>query len=233
VTDELFDITGRARSPVTLSSFRQGQKPPNAGEIYQPLLLSPQDVERVLAACLNNPAGIRDRAIIAVLYRTGLATAEVIDLLQEDIDLTPGAEVIVVRTGRLLHRNVALDAATLKLIQPWIELRPRYPNGYAFCIVQGPTKGGRWSESALRTKTRDYGKSLGWDRLVPSDFRYSFIADLIVEQWPVPYIQAQLGVTTMIAFEAIFRHLGIEIPDNEEVGAIIRSRHWPLGGSAP
>lgn len=233
MTEPLFDIAGRRRSPATHSSFRRGQKPPNEGQTYKPTVLSPQDVERVLQACKKNPAGLRLRAIIGVIYRTGLRTAEVNDLPVSDLDLTPGEENIAVRDGPLISRRVALDSAALSLMQPWLDLRPRYPDGYLFCIVQGPTKGQRWSDSALRENTRALGKSLGWDRLAPSDFRHSFVADLIIEQWPLPYIQAQLGLVTLYAFEAIFAHLAIEIPTQDEVGAIIRTRHWPLGGSAP
>jgi integrase len=234
VTDELFDITGRRRSPATQRSFRAGKKPPNAGKTYKPAVLSPQHVERLLDLCKNNPAGLRDRAIISVLYRTGMTAGEVIDLMTDDIDLTPGAETLAVRSGRLVSRRVALDSAALSLLRPWLDLRTaRYPEGHAFCIVQGPTKGGRWDEGALREHTHALGRKLGWERLVPGEFRHSFIADLIIEQWPIPYIQAQLGVTTLESFYKIFEHLGVAIPSDEEVGAIIRTRHWPLGDAGP
>ncbi len=53
-----------------------------------PQYISPEDVEKTIAACdAGRPTGIRDHAIILLLARLGLRAGDIIDLRIEDIDL--------------------------------------------------------------------------------------------------------------------------------------------------
>jgi site-specific recombinase XerD len=47
---------------------------------------------RVMDACRSTSAtGLRNRALLAVLYRTGLRISEALDLYSKDVDLERGA----------------------------------------------------------------------------------------------------------------------------------------------
>jgi integrase len=54
-------------------------------------LLSPQEIEALLRACSNRaPTGIRNRALIALTWRSGLRIGEVHALKPKDTDLDHG-----------------------------------------------------------------------------------------------------------------------------------------------
>ncbi|MDE0177635.1 MAG: tyrosine-type recombinase/integrase, partial [Gammaproteobacteria bacterium] len=51
-----------------------------------PRYISPEDVERAIASCGENPAGMRDRAILLLLARLALRAGDITDLCLGDID---------------------------------------------------------------------------------------------------------------------------------------------------
>jgi integrase/recombinase XerD len=56
-----------------------------------PDVLSPDEVDRLLAAVeAEGPRGLRDRAMIEVLYATGVRVGELVALKVQDVDLTVG-----------------------------------------------------------------------------------------------------------------------------------------------
>ena len=58
---------------------------------FPPEILTDDEVCRLLDACGTRPAGLRNRALIAVLYRAGLRVNEALDLWPKDIDLQAGS----------------------------------------------------------------------------------------------------------------------------------------------
>ena len=63
--------------------------PTNKGRRFPAELLSPDEVRALLRACSSRaPTGIRNRALIAVLYRGGLRVSEALALHVKDIDLS-------------------------------------------------------------------------------------------------------------------------------------------------
>ena len=62
-------------------------------------ILTPDEVQVLIATASNRaPSGIRNRALIAVLYFSGIRLAEALALLPRDIDLDAGE--INVRCGK-------------------------------------------------------------------------------------------------------------------------------------
>ncbi|MCP4592683.1 MAG: tyrosine-type recombinase/integrase, partial [bacterium] len=55
-------------------------------------MLTDDEVCALIRACSSRaPTGIRNRAIITILYRSGLRISEALDLAPKDIDLRNGA----------------------------------------------------------------------------------------------------------------------------------------------
>src|SRR5690242_10925552 len=87
----LLDATGRPRSPVTSPGFRRGKRPANyglrlPGEVYEPA-----EVLQLLDAIpTSRPNGIRDRALFALLWRTGLRIQEALNLREIDLHESTG-----------------------------------------------------------------------------------------------------------------------------------------------
>lgn len=208
---------------------RTGKPPANKGKTYIPTLLDPSDVQALIDHSGDGLLGLRGRAAIGLMYRTGVSISELTGLTMDHVALDNGQECIsILSGGRLRARTLALDAAALALLRPWWEVRQSLPGAHVLCAIEGRTRGQRWSDSSVRYYLRDVLDAAGIEaaRLHPHAFRYSLFAELIVEQWPLAYIQAQLGVTSISNFQVFFKHLGLEPPSDEEIMGIIRTRNW-------
>lgn len=86
-------------------------------------LLTASEIERLLRACSNRaPTGIRNRALIAIAWRSGLRIGEVLALRPKDIDLDTGT--LVVQHGKGDKRRVVgIDTGTAALLARWLEVR--------------------------------------------------------------------------------------------------------------
>jgi hypothetical protein len=50
------------------------------------------------------------------------------------------------------RREVGMDAWAWSAIQPWAADRAGLPVGTLFCVIDGPTRGRTWSDSAARVE---------------------------------------------------------------------------------
>lgn len=138
----LRDCAGRRRSPATLSSFHQGRAPRNKGLRYPPDPPTVEEIIAVMRAAGDAPEGLRLRAAIVVLWRAGLRISEALALGETDLDPHRGA--VLVRCGKGgKRREVGMDRWAWEQLEPWIALRQTLPVGSLFCVLRGPTRGGR------------------------------------------------------------------------------------------
>src|SRR5437588_5088116 len=103
-------------------------------------VLSSADAEAVISACSRRaPTGIRNAALIAVLWRCGLRVSEALALVPADIGFDDG--VVHVRRGKGgKPRVVGLDAGTAALIERWLDVRDRFATTRQtplFCTLKG------------------------------------------------------------------------------------------------
>lgn len=189
----LLDRCGRRRSRATMPLARKGKKPANHGKTYPAEPLTADEVLAILDACGMSPAHVRLRALLALIYRTGLRISEALDLYERDID--PLAHTVTVACGKGGKRRlVGIDDWALEQQQPWLDLRPRYPHGPLYCIVEGPTRGERMSSPWVRTTLKRFAAECGIRKNVrPHQFRHSLACDLAREGVPIPHISKQLG----------------------------------------
>lgn len=72
---------------------------PRLGQALPKNILSAQEVEQILQFCnIDDPIGLRDRAVMEVLYSTGIRRMEIIALKLHDLSLDRG--VLLVRQGK-------------------------------------------------------------------------------------------------------------------------------------
>ena len=86
-------------------------------------VLAPEEVRALITACSNRaPTGIRNRALLTVLWRCGLRVGEALALEPKDIDVE--AHTLRVRHGKGdKSRTVGLDDQTQALISRWVDRR--------------------------------------------------------------------------------------------------------------
>jgi integrase len=216
-------------SPVIVKGYRKGMRAPNKNRKYPPTRLEPDEVIAILDTCGRGSTGLRQRAIIGILYRTGIEPAEVTDLRLGDLDLAPDAESVQVGGGRLRRRTLALDAFAMETLTPWLDRRPKFSGDFLFCTTETGRDGSPIGHAYLREFLRERGRRVGIERLHPNAFRHTLAAELLVEGWPLPYMQAQLGIRTLGALQTLLDHLKIRTPPDSEVMEIVRARPPAFG----
>jgi len=88
-----------------------------------PTLLSVDAAKEVVEApAADTPVGVRDRAILEVLYGSGLRVSELCGLDLDAVDL-PGAAARVLGKGRK-ERVVPLGSKCVQAVARWLEVRP-------------------------------------------------------------------------------------------------------------
>ncbi len=214
------DGAGRGRSPVTQPGHRAGLAPPNAGRKWPPELLSPAEARRLLGQPSRRaPTGIRNRALIAVLWRGGLRVSEALALAPRDIDVAACA--LAVRHGKGdRHRTVGMDPAAFGLLERWLEQRRRLGLSRApvFCTLQGRAL----RASYVRTLLPRLARKAGIDKRVhPHGLRHTCAAELAVEGVPVNLIQAQLGHASLHTTTVYLRQIA-----PVELLGVMRARAW-------
>ncbi len=91
-------------------------------------ILSDAEVCQLLDACSRGPTGLRNRALIAILYRGGLRINEALDLFPKDIDLEHGSiRILNGKGGRA--RTIGVDLAGGHVIARWLEVRRQLGRG--------------------------------------------------------------------------------------------------------
>ena len=154
--------------------------------------LAPHDVQRLLRACNGGTTGLRARALITTLWRSGIRLGEALALRPKDADLERG-------TLRVLHgkgdqdRLVGLDPAACELLGRWMDRRQtRGIHGHApiFCTLDGGPVSQAWVRGLLRRLARKAGVER---RVHAHGFRHTHATELVREGQPLAVIQAQLG----------------------------------------
>jgi site-specific recombinase XerD len=149
----LIDAAGRRRSAVTLPGYLSGRAPHNKGMRYP---ADPPRVEEIIAVMRQageDRHGLRIRAVIAVLWRSGLRISEALALSETDVDQRRGS--LLIRHGKNdKRRESGMDDWGFDHLDRWLEHRVQLPVGPLFCIIDGPTRGRAWPATAVRGELR-------------------------------------------------------------------------------
>ena len=118
----------------------------NRGKKFPAEPLADNEVKSLMTACSPRcPTGIRNRALIAILWRAGLRIAESLALEPRDIEHDG---TIRVRAGKgRTARTVGIDLQGLALLQVWIERKARLGIGGP---IFSTLKGGRMLPAYVR-----------------------------------------------------------------------------------
>jgi len=160
-----------------------------------PKYLSLDEVDRLLAQ--PDPSisrGLRDKALIELLYATGLRVSELLSLRPGDVNLDAGYLTCIGKGDK--QRIVPLGHAAADWVRRYIrEGRPallkKRSSGWLFVNAKD---GGRLSRVGFWKVLRDYGIKAGVSRrLSPHVLRHSFATHLLERGADLRAIQLMLG----------------------------------------
>ena len=155
---------------------------------------------------VGRPKGIRDRALLELLYATGLRASECLDLDLDAINMAAGY-VICTGKGRR-QRLVPVGAEALAWVKRYLaQVRPGYVRRRDSGRLFVNTRGGRLSRQALWGVVRRAAASAGITRRVsPHTLRHCFASHLLEGGADLRSVQAMLGHAD-IATTQIYTHL--------------------------
>jgi integrase/recombinase XerD len=171
-------------------------------------ILTPAEVERLMRQCnATAPTGIRNRALITVLYRGALRIAEALAL--RPIDVNPAEGTIRVLHGKNdVARTPWIDDGAMTHVLRWMDtrrtLRLGPPSGPLFCTMKGAPMKPQYVRVMLHRIADPEHADIG-HRVHPHAFRNSWARDRAMDGVPMPIIQRQLGHQNLATTDVYLR----------------------------
>lgn len=138
------------------------------------------ELAALFASCDATPAGVRDAALIAVLYGTGVRRSEAVDLDVADVDLDTAS--VTVRNGKgAKARQTYLPAGAIAAVASWLDLRGTDPGPLFVPVRRGGhlQSGRRMTGQAVRDILLRRAKAANVAPFGPHSLRRSMVGDLL------------------------------------------------------
>ena len=188
-----------------------------------PKTLSEGEVEALLAAPdTSTPEGFRDRAMLEVLYASGLRVSELVSLQPEQVSLAQGLVRVIGKGGK--ERLVPLGDEAVQWLRDFIagprgELLRQRP-----CDALFPTRrAGAMTRQAFWHRIKRHALAAGIDKhLSPHTLRHAFATHLINHGANLRVVQMLLGHSDLSTTQ-IYTHVARERLKD------LHARHHPRG----
>lgn len=176
------------------------------GQKYPAEVLTPEEVAGIIGACsLRAPTGVRNRALLMLLYRSGLRISEALALKPSDVDLKA-------HTLRVLHGkgdkattrgfHSSADDALVRWIDKRKDLGIRSP--YLFCTLEGEDMAGQYVRAMM---VRMANRAGIMKRVHPHGLRHTFASELEKAGVIVTEISKLLGHHSIAVTSRYLDHL--------------------------
>ena len=175
---------------------------------HLPEVLSVEEIDSIISVIdVSKPEGIRDRAIIEVLYGCGLRISELCNLRISQLYLED--KYIRVKGKGSKERLVPIEGVAIDRVREWLVTRMGYkvkPSEEDDVFVY-LTRGSRLSRISLFVYIKDYAERAGIKKNIsPHTFRHSFATHLLEGGANLRAIQMMLGHEDISTTE-IYMHI--------------------------
>jgi site-specific recombinase XerD len=184
-------------------------------------VLTRDEAAALMVACdASTAVGLRNRALIAVMYRAGLRIAEALSVRPKDVDTQNCAiRVLFAKGGKA--RTVGIDPAALELVTAWSNRRLEWcppPGAPLFCSSSGR----RLTEAYVRRLLPRLGRRAGIERRVHAHgLRHTMASQLREEGVDIGLIARQLGHLSITTTARYLDHL-----NPTAVIGVMKAREW-------
>jgi integrase/recombinase XerC len=174
-----------------------------------PHALSPDEAARLMEIDATDPLALRDKAIVELLYSSGLRLSELTGLGQDDVNVRD-ATVRVTGKGTKT-RVVPVGSFALAALQAWLPLRSGIARPGETALFVG-RDGGALGPRAVQVRLKQWARKLGMaDTVHPHALRHSFASHLLQSSGDLRAVQEMLGhasiSTTQVYTHLDFQHL--------------------------
>jgi integrase/recombinase XerD len=193
-------------------------------------ILTIDEVEQILACIdLNTPDGVRERAIIEILYSTGMRRMELAKLRLYDIDTDRGTVMIRQGKGKKDRMIPIGERAVMWLSKFIVEERPHTVQGIDPGTIFLNAHGTEFNVDQISVIVKDCIERSGVQKKGACHlFRHTMATLLLENGADVRFVQAMLGHSSLRSTE-IYTHVAIkklkEIHTALHPGANIEPRH--------
>ena len=188
-----------------------------------PGTLSEEEVERLLRAPDTTTAlGLRDRAMLELLYATGLRVTELVELRIGQVGLAQGVVRVLGKGGK--ERLVPLGEEALQWLQRYgEETRPGLAAGHGSDRLFLSRRGEGMTRQAFWHRLRAHARQAGIQRhLSPHTLRHAFATHLLNHGADLRVVQMLLGHSDLSTTQ-IYTHVARERLQQ------LHGRHHPRG----
>lgn len=170
---------------------------------YLPKFLTEDEINRLFAAPnVSTPEGIRDRAILEIMYASGLRVSELTGLKQADVDLLAG--LVVCRGKGSKERRVPLGKSAIHWLQQYAAVKAGY--GKSSSPLLFTHRGKPLTRQLAWSMIRRYAEQVGIKNVSPHTLRHSFATHLLQHGADSRSVQALLGHAS-ISTTQIYTHI--------------------------
>jgi site-specific recombinase XerD len=179
---------------------------PNKGKKYPAEPLTPAEVDSLIAQCSRRaPTGIRNRALLTLLYRSGLRVSEILALRPSDVNFDKHSiRLLDTKSGRAQTRG--FHASADDALMRWTDKRSElgFRSGPLFCTLDG----GPVSDDYVRVLLRRVARKARVEKRVhPHGLRHTFASELSAAGTPVTVISKLLGHSSVATTVRYIDHL--------------------------
>lgn len=188
-----------------------------------PKTLTERDVESLLAApAVENPIGLRDRAMLETLYASGLRVSELVGVTLAQVSQDMGVVRIVGKGAK--ERLVPLGEEALAWIRRYLaEARPQILDGQRADALFVTARGAPMTRQAFWNLIRRYALRAGLTgQISPHTLRHAFATHLLNHGADLRVVQMLLGHAD-ISTTQIYTHVARERLKS------LHAKHHPRG----
>lgn len=172
-----------------------------------PKFLNREEIEKLIGAPdMSRPAGVRDRAMLELLYATGMRVTELIELRLAALDMQMGLVRVTGKGNK--QRLVPVHEQALVAVRQYVETaRPALLKGRSSPVLFVTARGGGMTRQAFWVAIKAAGKKAGIFRdLSPHVLRHTFATHLLEGGADLRSVQAMLGHADISTTE-IYTHV--------------------------
>jgi integrase/recombinase XerC len=191
-----------ARNPATdIQAPKRGKHLPKTMDVDR--------MGRMLEIDARQPLEIRDKAIMELLYSSGLRLAELVGLAIADLDLKDRTVRVTGKGNKT--RILPVGRAAIDALRAWLKVHPSATRGIEEPLFAG-RDGARLGPRAIQKRIEGWSKRQGiGERMHPHMFRHSFATHLLESSQDLRGVQELLGhaniSTTQVYTHLDFQHL--------------------------